>query len=204
MRDSLLNGLMALEPGLGALGERHDWGLVHRLDRDTSGCLLVALDAPSHAALREQFEERRVDKEYLAVVSPPPTRPHGEISVPLREERRDEMKVSIPARRGTGKAALTGWQVRDIVGRRALLTIRIATGRLHQIRAHMALMGSPVVGDPIYRPDLPPRTSRPPAGAKPTPLMLHAWRLWFSHPRTGQRVHVESPPPERLEMALRA
>jgi len=195
-RDALLNGLLALEPAaLGALGERRDWGLLHRLDRETSGCVVVALDAAAYDALRAQFESRAITKEYLAVVRGRPSRAEGEIDIPLAEVRRGDMKVSVPGRRGAGRPALTKWRTLASSREASLLRISIATGRLHQIRAHMALLGSPVAGDRVYRTDLPPNTSRPPPGRAAPPLLLHAWRLGFVHPRSGVPVEVESPPP---------
>lgn len=195
-RDALLNGLLALEPAaLGAMGEKRDWGLLHRLDRETSGCVLVALDAAAYDALRAQFESRAISKEYLAVVRGRPPRAEGDIDVPLAEVRRGDMKVSVPGRRGAGRPARTTWRTLASSRDASLLRISIATGRLHQIRAHTALLGCPVWGDRVYRTDLPPNTSRPPRGRPEPPLLLHAWRLGFEHPRSGRRVEVESPPP---------
>lgn len=195
-RDTLLNGLAALEPGIARLGEKRDWGLLHRLDRDTSGCLLVALDADAYDALRAQFEARAIAKEYLAVVRGRPPRDHGEIDVPLAEVRRGHMKVSVPGLRGAGRSAITRWSVLASNGEASLLRISIPTGRLHQIRAHMALLGCPVSGDRVYRPDLPPNTSRPPPGRPRAPLLLHAWRLGFRHPADDHPVAVTAPPPQ--------
>jgi len=198
-RDSLLNGLMAIvSKELVALGERRDWGLLHRLDRETSGCLVVALDAPTYDALRSQFEARSILKDYLAVVQGRLLRPHGEIQIPLVEVVRDGMKISVPGRRGAGRSAVTRWSVLSHGSGRSLLRVSITTGRLHQIRAHMALIGNPVVGDRIYRSDLPPNTSKAPRGRPAAPLLLHAWRLGFEHPVTGQRVEFLSPAPERM------
>lgn len=199
-RDALLNGLMSIEGArLAALGERRDWGLLHRLDRETSGCVLVALDAQAYDHLRAQFEARTIRKHYLAAVAPPPAKERGRIDLPLSETRRDQLKISVPGRRGAGKPAITEWRVLRVRRGQALLEVAIATGRLHQIRAHMALLGSPVVGDPIYRADLPPRTSRPPRGRVLPPLLLHGWRLAFDHPRGTGKVEVESPPPAALD-----
>jgi len=198
-RDALLNGLLALEPtALGALGPARDWGLLHRLDRETSGCVLVALEARAYDTLRGQFELRTLTKEYLAVVRGRPSREAGEIDIPLVEMRRGDMKVSVAGRRGEGRPAMTRWRVLSSRREHSLLRVEIVSGRLHQIRAHCAMLGWPVDGDRVYRPDLPPNTSRPPPNREPPPLLLHAWRLAFDHPVDGHRVAVEAPLPPPL------
>lgn len=203
-RDTLMNGLMAIEgAALAALGEERDWGLLHRLDRETSGCVLVALDARTYDALRAQFEARTVGKEYLAVVSGRPSRMVGEVRAALSEVRRGSMKVSVPARRLAGRPAITRWRVASTGAESSLLVVEIETGRLHQIRAHLALAGFPVTGDRVYRRDLPPNPARTAPGRLEAPLLLHAWRLRFGDPADGARIEVESPPPPAFAEAIR-
>ena len=195
--DSLLNGAFARwGAALARLGESHDHGLVHRLDRDTSGALIVALDAAAHEALRAQFEARPVGKRYLAIVEGRPPRPEGTTSVPLEEARRGDLKISLVAPRAGGKPAVTHWKTIAATKRRALLEVEIETGRLHQIRAHLAHLGCPVVGDRVYRVDLPPNTSAPPKGRPALPLALHALKLSFRHPADARAVTVTCPVPE--------
>lgn len=203
-RDSLLNGLMSTHgEALAALGPDRDWGLVHRLDRETGGCVLIALTAAAYDHLRRQFESRSVRKSYLSIVNGRLPNEQGTIDDPLVETRRGDMKISVPGRRGAGRPAVTHFRVLAATRSRSLLLVRIETGRLHQIRAHLASIGHPVCGDRVYRSDLPPNTSRPGPGRARSPLLLHAWRLEFSHPVTGRRTSVESPPPACMREAIR-
>lgn len=204
-RDSLLNGLMAAHgDSLSLMGPSRDWGLLHRLDRETSGCVLVALRPAAYDSLREQFESRRVRKSYLAIVNGRPRMSEGVVDTALEEVRRGDLKVSVPGRRGAGRPAVTRYRVLASTKSQALLLVSIDTGRLHQIRAHLAGIGHPIEGDRIYRTDLPPNTSRPPPGREAPPLLLHAWRLGFSHPESGRAMEAESPPPRALAERVRA
>lgn len=196
--DSVMNAAFARwGADLGPLGDARDHGLVHRLDRDTSGALLVARTARAYDALRAQFEARTVGKRYVALVEGKPPRGEGLADRPLEEARRGDMKVSLVSRRGGGRPARTRWRTVAHGGGRTLLDVEIETGRLHQIRAHMADLGCPVVGDRVYRVDLPPNTGSA-AVARGAPLALHAWELRFSHPATGAEVSARAPIPRHL------
>ncbi len=204
-RDTLINGLMATHRAeLERLGPARDWGLLHRLDRETTGCVVVALGADAYDDLRAQFEERRVEKQYLAVVEGRPGVDSGTIDTPLAEVRRGDMKVSVPGRRGAGRPAVTHYRVLASSRSRSLLLVTIETGRLHQVRAHLASIGTPVTGDRVYRADLPPNTSRPPPGREDAALLLHAWRIGFRHPRRERRMEVEAPIPQAMREAVQA
>ena len=198
--DALLNGLMSrYRARMERLGAARDWGLLHRLDRETSGCVLCALDADAYDSVRAQFAARTVGKLYLAVVGGRLPSPSGRTDQPLEEVRRGDMKVSAIARRG--EPAVTHWMTLASHAGTSLVAVAIETGKLHQIRAHMAWLGAPVAGDRVYRPLLPPNTSKPPRGAPPT-LLLHAWRISFALPSAGGAVDAEAPIPQRFMHAL--
>jgi 23S rRNA pseudouridine1911/1915/1917 synthase len=181
--DSLLNGLFAAEGGrfaqqLAQLGEARDWGLLHRLDRLTSGLVLVARDPNAYDALRADFEERWVRKTYLAIVRGHISDDAGEVDAPLSERIERDYRVSVPDPRG--KPSLTRYRVLERAGRYALVECDLVTGRLHQIRVHLALVGAVVAGEPIY--ELGGR-AKPNAGrAKDPQLQLHAWKLGYRAP----------------------
>ena len=196
--DSIMNAAFARWGAeLAPLGDARDPGLVHRLDRDASGALLVARTAAAYDALRAQFEARTVGKRYLAIVEGKPPRGEGVVDRPIEEVRRGDMKVAVIGRGGSGRPARTRWRTVGHGGGRTLLDLELETGRLHQIRAHMAHLGCPVCGDRVYRVDLPPNTGSS-ARAKGPPLALHAWELSFAHPVTGARVTVRAPVPASM------
>ena len=190
-RGTVVNALVARHPEcVDASADPREGGLVHRLDTLTSGALLAARTAEAWRALREAFSGRQVDKRYLAVVTGP-VADEGEIDLPLRH-RGDHVE---PAMSGGGREALTDFRVLSRAGDASLLEVRIHTGVLHQIRAHLAAIGAPVLGDTDY-------------GGRPLPgvdrFFLHAARLGFSHPATGSRLEITAPLPDELHRALEA
>lgn len=198
--DTLLNGLFArFGQQLQNLGKARDFGLLHRLDRMTSGLLLVGLRARAYDALRAQFEKREIKKFYWAVATKAPRKPSGVIRRPILEEADEKKTARIsPA----GKPALTAYRVLQVgqgaggVGKgAALLECRPVTGRLHQIRVHLDSIGCPVMGDELYGPKFKVRQS--------PRLALHAHRLVFKHPVTGAPVDVRSPWPKDLSPLLK-
>ncbi|MSR43796.1 MAG: RluA family pseudouridine synthase [Phycisphaerales bacterium] len=201
--DSLMNGLFAVDGvQLTRLGSSRDWGLLHRLDRETSGVILVARTAAAYDHIRGQFEARTIEKTYLALVRGRLPGVEGRCRQPLNEVRRGDMKISVVAPRG--EVAVTHWRVLASSKDLALVACAIETGKLHQIRAHMAYLGAPVEGDRVYRSLLPPNTSTPPAhlrSAIPT-LRLHAWRIAFVHPSHTKRVEVDAPIPQAFARAI--
>ena len=203
--DSVMNGAMARwGERLRPLGEARDHGLLHRLDRDTSGVLLVGLTADGYDAIRAQFEARTVRKRYLAIVEGRPPRPEGTAERGIDEVRLGDMKVARVNRRGGGRPARTRWRTMATGRDRTLLELDIETGRLHQIRAHMADLGCPVVGDRVYRVDLPPNTGTAARSRGGEPLALHAWTIEFAHPRTGTPVRISAPVPDSMRTAAAA
>lgn len=201
--DSLLNGLCTRwGEQMNALGDARDFGLLHRLDRDTSGLLLVALDAAAYDAMRAQFEARAVRKTYLALVEGRPLQERGSVVLPLAEVRRGDMKVAVIGHRGEGEEAITRYRLLARGSGRSLMQLEPVTGRLHQIRVHMAHLGCPIVHDRVYRVDMPPNTSVPPRGRPLPPLALHAWALAFTHPDGGARSAL-APVPEWFTALLK-
>lgn len=154
---------------------------VHRLDMDTSGLLLVALNAPTQRALSMQFEARTVDKSYTAVVSGRLTPDTGVFDAPMRLDVPNRPRQVIDFQQG--KQAVTNYRVLSAAPGRARVELVPVTGRTHQLRVHCAYAGHPILGDPIYG-------DRTPAPR----LLLHATRLAFTDPTTGERITIESPP----------
>ena len=154
-------------------------GVVHRLDADTSGVMVLAKTAEAYRSLIEQFQRREVEKEYLALVEGEVEPDRGVIEGPIgRDPRRPRWMGIVEG----GKEAITEFEVLRREKGRTLLLVRPKTGRTHQIRVHLSSIGHPVVGDPLY-------------GRGEGKLMLHSWRISFRHPRTGERISVSAPPP---------
>lgn len=174
--DSLVTRLQAGFPG--AL-------IVHRLDLDTSGVMVLALDPDTHAALSRLFQQRKVSKRYEAIVAGAPTEAAGEIDLPLRcdWERRPLQIVD----REQGRPALTHYRVLSQQGDSARVELRPVTGRSHQLRVHLAALGHPILGDRFYAP--------PALQDAADRLLLHACHLAFEHPVTGTPLAVDSPAP---------
>jgi 23S rRNA pseudouridine1911/1915/1917 synthase len=168
-------------------------GIVHRLDRDTSGLLVVARSVQAHSALQEAIRRREVERRYLALVRGHPRSRTGRIDAPIGRDRRDPTKRSLDT--DEPREAVTHFTVQETLGEHALLEVRLETGRTHQIRVHLAAIELPVAGDAQYgvREDL---------GL--TRQFLHAHRLRFRHPLTEADVDVRSPLPLKLKTALEA
>jgi 23S rRNA pseudouridine1911/1915/1917 synthase len=184
---TLVHGVL----GHGAAGgEEERPGIVHRLDRDTSGLLVVARSEQAHAGLKQLVQKRELEREYLALVRGRPRSRTGRIEAPIGRDRRDPTRQSLDSDRP--RDAVTHFELVELIDQYALLRVRLETGRTHQIRVHLGAIGLPVVGDPVYGvPD-------PALGRQ----FLHAARLAFTHPFTGERVEVESPLPPELARYL--
>jgi len=210
---TLVNALLARVTDLSGVGGRLRPGIVHRLDKDTSGLLLVAKNDLAHLSLAAQIARREVERRYLALVWGTPEESHFTIEAAIGRHPRERTRMAVrePGRGGGRvRAATTEVWVRETLGPASLLEARLATGRTHQIRVHMAHLGHPVLGDPTYgskragrfTPLLGPQAARALAGLQGQ--ALHAWSLTFTHPRTGERMHFEAPPPEDMQRLLEA
>ncbi len=199
---TVVNALLHRLGGRGAGGDRV--GLVHRLDKDTSGCLVVARTEEALADLQAQFQGRSVEKVYLALVHGRLAE-EGALDTPYGRHPRDRTRYT---GRSGARRAVTGWRVRERFGDRATLAeVRLHTGRTHQIRVHLSEAGHPLLADAAYggtrrEGRLPPGDPVRRAAEAVGRQALHAWRLAFRHPRTGRLRAFEAPVPADIEAAL--
>lgn len=185
---TLVNALLHHFGTLSTEGGDERPGIVHRLDKETSGVLVVARTDAAHRSLSEQFASREVDKMYLAMVQGLPKADSGRVEKPITRDPMHRTKMT--CRLETGRHALTDWKVLRRFAEHSLLEVKIGTGRTHQIRVHLSSLGHPILGDRVY-------------GARGTELLtdrffLHAARLAFRSPGTGERITVEAPMPSDL------
>jgi 23S rRNA pseudouridine1911/1915/1917 synthase len=173
-------------------------GIVHRLDKDTSGLIVVAKNSETHEALSEQFRDRTVQKSYVALVHGSPDQNLGKIDAPIGRNKHNRLRMKVATH---GRTALTHWRVRQRYGKFTLLDVEIKTGRTHQIRIHMAYMNTPVVGDEIYNEGrdntVMDHYVRNAIASMPR-FFLHAEKLSFTHPKTGERLEFVQPLPAEL------
>ncbi len=180
---TLVNALLFHLDSLSGIGGEMRPGIVHRLDKDTSGLMLVAKNDAAHAFLSQELADRKMEKHYRAVVFGKMKEDSGVIEAPIARSKTDRKKMAVDKE---GRYALTEWKLMEQGADRALLDVHIITGRTHQIRVHMHSIGHPVLGDVIYGHKHLPRADR---------LMLHAYSLAFTHPKTGERMTFTAPCP---------
>ena len=187
---TLVNALLYHCKELSGIGGVERPGIVHRLDKDTSGCIVAAKSDASHKALVEGFSNRKINKTYLAVVDGLPAINSGRIENYIARDPRDRQKMSIvqPTR---GKIAITEYETKIESREASLVQCNLLTGRTHQIRVDLKYLGNPILGDPIYS-----RISK--QKIKVERLMLHAWKLGFSHPITGVQLEFKSDLPKEF------
>ncbi len=192
-KDTLLNGLFATHGSvLQNVGASRDFGMLHRLDRDASGLIIVALKPRSFDILKQTFKDRAIKKFYYAIVKGAPNEQAGVIDRPLIEVSGKPKLARISS---SGKQAVTAFRVIARSETASLLECRPATGRLHQIRVHLDLIGCPILGDAFYG----PKKTR----AAGTRLALHAHRLVLNHPTTSQRLNITTTFPRELRKLAR-
>lgn len=188
---TLVNALLHHCPTLSGIGGKERPGIVHRLDKETSGCLVAAKNDVAHRELSKQFAARTVEKIYLALVAGKLREQSGVIKQKIGRHPVYRQRMSVASLRG--RAATTEYRVLDSSDEASLVECRLHSGRTHQIRVHFHHLGHPVLGDKIYAPRL----------AKDFPRqMLHAWKLGFRHPRTGEWCNFEAPAPEDFKKAI--
>lgn len=188
---TLVNALLARCNDLSGIGGVQRPGIVHRLDKDTTGVMLVAKNDEAHQKLSKDIARRDVVREYLAIVRGNVAEDDAVIDMPIGRSTSDRKKQAVNV---NGRSALTRLHVLERFGDYTLVKLRLQTGRTHQIRVHMSYIGRPVAGDPTY-------------GGKQGELgleaqALHSWRIEFTHPKTLERMSFEAEPPEDFKMAL--
>jgi len=193
--NTLVNAILAHCNHLSGINGIERPGIVHRLDKDTSGAIVIAKTDRAHQSLQQQIQTKTAKREYLGIVHGVPTASTGTIDAPIGRHPKDRHKMAVIA---TGRPALTHWQVKEKLGMYALLHFQLATGRTHQIRVHSAHMRHPIVGDPLYS------HVSPKIAQMIKHQALHAWKLSFQHPETNLTIAVEAtPPPSFLNLLKR-
>ena len=186
---TLVNGLLALCPDIQGIGGEIRPGIVHRLDKDTSGLMIAAKTERAHHNLSQQIKDRFVAKGYLALVEGTPSPESGVIDAPIGRDPRRRTRMAVTA---GGRESRTGYALLERAGRHSLLELQLLTGRTHQARVHLAWLGHPLLGDAVY--------------GKRSPLLprhfLHAHCLAFAHPATGEPLEFRSSLPPDLQAAL--
>lgn len=192
---TLVNALLAHCPNLPGIGGVQRPGIVHRLDKDTTGAIAIAKTEVAHHHLQAQLKAKTARREYLGVVYGAPKGENGTIDLPIGRHPQDRKKMAImPVEQG-GRSAVTHWQVLERLGNYTLIRFQLETGRTHQIRVHSAKMGHPIVGDPVY-------SSGHSVGVNLTGQALHAWRLRLQHPTSGEMIEVTATPPTQFTKLL--
>jgi 23S rRNA pseudouridine1911/1915/1917 synthase len=189
---TLVNAVLSHCPTLSGIGGKERPGIVHRLDKDTSGCLVVAKNDSAHRELSRQFAERSVEKTYLALVTGKLRKQTGMIEEKIGRHPIDRQRMSVASPRG--RSAKTEYRVARTGNKASLIECRLHSGRTHQVRVHLHHLGHPVLGDKVYGAH----------SAKDFPRqMLHAWKLGFRHPSSGEWKKFEAPLPDDFATAIK-
>ena len=200
---TLVHGLLYHFPDIFSVGGRMRPGIVHRLDKDTSGCLVVALNDAAHQEISSQFKARTIYKEYLALVNGQRIEKTGEINQPIGRHPVDRKKMMVNGKRA--RTARTLWRTVKCYRSTAWVRLYLKTGRTHQIRVHLHSLGHPVIGDLVYGPRRKVKALEVAPGIKVRipRQMLHARRLGFIHPSTGKKVDFEAPLPADMSEIIK-
>lgn len=192
---TLVHGLLAHCPHLPGIGGVQRPGIVHRLDKDTSGVMVVAKTDAALLSLQEQIRQKTAQRQYLGIIHGVPKIETGRVEQPVGRHPVDRKKMAIVPEEKGGRWAATRWQVQERLGNYSLLRFELETGRTHQIRVHCAHLGHPIVGDPLYSSGRAPKV-------KLQGQALHAYRLRLVHPITGDPLDAIAPPPPEFETLL--
>ena len=192
--DTLVNALIARYPDIQREDSEQRPGIIHRLDKDTSGLIIVARNAATHSALADQMKRHEIVKRYLALVEGVVALDHGSIDAPIGRNTRHRQQMAITVVKS--RVARTHFRVQERFDRHTLLLLELETGRTHQIRVHLKAIGHPIVGDPVYG------SGSINHGLTLKRQFLHAYQLKFTHPTTGNAVNLEAPLPEDLQALL--
>ena len=201
---TLVNALLYHCPQLNGIGGELRPGIVHRLDKDTSGVLVVAKNDRAHIYLSRQFKSRRVKKKYLALVHGKMESDSGSVSLPIGRHPVDRKKMSTNSRKS--RIAETTWQIIERFELASLIDVNLKTGRTHQIRVHCAAIKHPVMGDKVYGPRKTGKnvTYKKNLFESVPRQMLHAWRIGLTHPMTEEMVSFEAPIPSDMQAVIKA
>ncbi|MBW4594883.1 MAG: RluA family pseudouridine synthase [Brasilonema angustatum HA4187-MV1] len=192
---TLVNAILAHCPNLPGIGGVQRPGIVHRLDKDTTGAIAIAKTEHAHQHLQAQLKAKTARREYLGIIYGVPKTESGTINLPIGRHPVDRKKMAVvPVEQG-GRTAVTHWKVKERFGNYTLMHFQLETGRTHQIRVHSTHIGHPIVGDPIY-------SSGRSVGVNLPGQALHAWRLRLEHPVSGEWIEVTAPPPEEFTTLL--
>lgn len=192
---TLVHALLAHCPHLAGIGGCQRPGIVHRLDKDTTGAIAIAKTDRAHQHLQAQLKAKTAQREYWGIIFGAPQGDRGTVDLPLGRHPVDRQKMAVvPLARG-GREAITHWQVLERLGNYTLLEFRLATGRTHQIRVHSSQMGHPIVGDPVYSSGRSLRVNL-------TGQALHARKLVLEHPVSGKKVEAIAPLPTEFSKLL--
>jgi 23S rRNA pseudouridine1911/1915/1917 synthase len=192
---TLVNALLAHCPNLPGIGGVQRPGIVHRLDKDTTGAIAIAKTDIAYQSLQAQLQAKTAQREYLGVVYGAPQIESGTIDLPIGRHPQDRKKMAIIHVEQGGRSAVTHWRVLERLGNYTLIHFQLETGRTHQIRVHSAKIGHPIVGDPVY-------SSGHSVGVNLPGQALHAWRLKLQHPLSAESIEVTAPPPRTFTKLL--
>lgn len=192
---TLVNALLAHCPNLPGIGGVQRPGIVHRLDKDTTGAIAIAKTDIAYQHIQAQLQAKTARREYLGVVYGAPKTESGTVDLPIGRHPQDRKKMAIVPIEEGGRSAITHWQVKERLGNYTLIHFQLETGRTHQIRVHSAKIGHPIVGDPVYG-------SGRSIGVNLPGQALHAWRLKLQHPISGDWIEVTAPLPQTFTKLL--